>query len=277
MLVWLRGSLSSHRPEGSRRPGHEARRVLATFHKVALVTGATSGIGKAAALAFGAAGARVVFSGRREQQGEETAALIRQSGAERLFVRSDVSNEEEIKALVQKTVETYGRLDWAFNNAGVESPAKPLHEQSVEDFDKLMAINVRGLFLCTKYEIQQMLTQGSGAIVNNSSIGGLTTFAGLSPYHASKFAVMGLTRSAAHDYAKQGIRINAVNPGIIATDMIERMSASADGTASDLTSAIPMSRMGQPEEIAQTVIFLCSDAAGYITGQSLVVDGGFLA
>ena len=139
-----------------------------------------------------------------------------------------------------------------------------------------MAINVRGLFLCMKYEIQQMLNQGSGVIINNSSMGGLTTFPGLSPYHASKFAVMGLTRSAALDYAKQGIRINAVNPGIIATDMIDRMVTNTGGTASDLASTIPMSRMGQPEEIAETVVFLCSAAASYITGQSLVVDGGFL-
>lgn len=246
-------------------------------NKVALVTGATSGIGKATALAFGKAGAKVVFSGRRDREGEDTANLIRDSGAECLFVRSDVSSEEDIKVLVQKTVETYGRLDCAFNNAGIDPPLKPLHEQSVEDFDKLMAINVRGLFLCMKYEIQQMLSQGSGVIVNTSSIGGLTTLPSLSPYHASKFAVMGLTRSAAQDYAKQGIRINAVNPGIIATDMIERHITNTNSTASDLVSTVPMNRMGQPQEIAETVIFLCSDAASYITGQSLVVDGGVLA
>lgn len=246
-------------------------------NKVALVTGATSGIGKATALAFGKAGAKVVFSGRRDREGEDTANLIRDSGAECLFVRSDVSSEEDIKVLVQKTVETYGRLDCAFNNAGIDSPLKPLHEQSVEDFDKIMAINVRGLFLCMKYEIQQMLSQGSGVIVNTSSIGGLITFPGFSPYHASKFAVMGLTRSAAQDYAKQGIRINAVNPGVIATDMINRLTTNTDSTASDLVSTVPMNRMGQPQEIAETVIFLCSDAARYITGQSLVVDGGVLA
>lgn len=245
-------------------------------NKVALVTGATSGIGKATALALGVAGAKVVFSGRRDQEGEETAALIHKSGAECLFVRSDVSSEADVKALVQKTVETYGRLDCAFNNAGIESPSMPLHQQSVEDFDKLMAINVRGLFLCMKYEIQQMLNQGSGVIVNNSSVGGLSTFPGISPYNASKFAVMGLTRSAALDYAKQGIRINAVNPGIIATAMIDRFTNTGT-TASELTSTVPMGRMGQPEEIAETVVFLCSDAASYITGQSLVVDGGFLA
>ena len=243
-------------------------------NKVALVTGATSGIGKAAALALGIAGAKVVFSGRRDQEGEATAALIRDAGAECLFVRSDVSSEEDVKALIQKTIEAYGRLDCAFNNAGIDPPSKPLHEQSIEDFDKLMAINVRGLFLCMKYEIQQMLSQGSGAIVNNSSIGGLIGFPGVSPYIASKHAVMGLTRSAALDYAKQGIRINAVNPGFIATDMIDRLVDQVGGTANDLASTVPMGRMGQAEEIAQAIVFLCSDAASYITGQPLIVDGG---
>lgn len=252
-------------------------------NKVALVTGGTSGIGRATASlfqrsfanAFGAAGAKVVFSGRREAEGEETAALIRDTGAECLFVRSDVSSEADINALVQKTIEIYGQLDCAFNNVGIEPPSKPLHEQSIEDFDKLMAINVRGLFLCMKYEIQQMLPQGSGVIVNNSSMGGLIAFPGISPYIASKHAVMGLTRSAALDYAKRGIRINAVNPGIIATEMIDRMVDQGGGTADGLASAVPMGRTGQAEEIAQAVLFLCSDAASYITGQPLVIDGGF--
>ena len=243
-------------------------------NKVALVTGGTSGIGKATALTFGKAGAKVVFSGRREKEGEDTANLIRQSGAECLFVRSDVSSEAEVKALIQKTVEYYGRLDCAFNNAGIDPPTKPLHEQSVEDFDKLMAINVRGLFLCMKYEIQQMLTQGVGVVVNNSSMGGLIAFPGMSPYIASKHAVMGLTRSAALDYAKQGIRINAVNPGIIATDMMDRL---ADGNPEQMASIVPMGRLGQAEEIAATVVFLCSDAASYITGQPIVIDGGYTA
>ena len=244
--------------------------------RVALVTGGTSGIGKATAIAFGAAGAKVVFSGRREPEGEETANLIRQSGAECLFVRSDVSSEADIQALIQKTVETYGRLDCAFNNAGIESPTKPLHEQSLEQFDKLMAINVRGLFLCMKYEIQQMLIQGTGVIINNSSMGGLIAFAGVSPYIASKHAVMGLTRSAALDYAKQGIRINAVNPGLIATEMMNRLS-SEGVTPEQFASIVPMGRMGQSEEIASTVVFLCSDAASYITGQPIVIDGGYTA
>jgi NAD(P)-dependent dehydrogenase (short-subunit alcohol dehydrogenase family) len=244
--------------------------------KVALVTGGTSGIGKATAIAFAAAGAKVVFSGRREAEGEDTANLIRQSGAECLFIRSDVSSQADVQSLIQKTVATYGRLDIAFNNAGIEPPMKPLHEQPLEDFDNLMAINMRGLFLCMKSEIQQMLTQGAGVIINNSSVTGLVGFAGASPYIASKHAVMGLTRAAALDYAKQGIRINAVNPGFIVTEIMNR-ALNIGLTLEQFASIVPMGRLGQPEEIAATVVFLCSDAASYITGQSLVVDGGYIA
>jgi NAD(P)-dependent dehydrogenase (short-subunit alcohol dehydrogenase family) len=244
-------------------------------NKVALVTGGTSGIGRATAIAFGKAGAKVVFSGRREVEGEETAAMIRDAGGECLFVRSDVSSEVEVQALVEKAIATYGRLDCAFNNAGIAPPLKPLHEQTIEDFDKLMSINVRGLFLCMKYEIQQMLNQGSGVIVNNSSIGGLIAYPGVSPYIGSKHAVMGLTKSAALEYAKQGIRINAINPGFIATEMMARAFDQMDGTPDNLTSMIPMDRLGQAAEIAQAVVFLCSDAASYITGQPLTIDGGF--
>ena len=246
-------------------------------NKIALITGATSGIGKATAKAFGVAGAKVVFSGRREPEGKATEAQLRDAGVDCLFVRSDVSNEAEIKALVQTTVEKFGKLDCAFNNAGIEARSKPLHEQSIDDFDELMAVNVRGLFLCMKYEIRQMLNQGSGVIVNNSSIGGLIAFPGISIYIASKHAVMGLTRAAALDYAKQGIRINAINPGLIATDMMDRLVDGVGRTADDLASTVLIGRMVQAEEIAQTVVFLCSDAASYITGQPLVVDGGFTA
>ncbi|WP_193199849.1 SDR family oxidoreductase [Nostoc sp. MG11] len=246
-------------------------------NKVALVTGGTSGIGRATAIAMGTAGAKVVFSGRRDAEGEETAALICETGAECLFVRSDVSREADVQVLVEETIATYGKLDCAFNNAGIESPGKPLHEQPIEEFDKLISINVRGLFLCMKYEIQQMLNQGSGVIVNNSSMGGLIGFPGVSPYIASKHAVMGLTRSAALDYAKQGIRINAINPGLIATEMMERLADGTGNTADSYASMVPMGRMGQAAEMAQVVVFLCSDAASYITGQPLVIDGGFTA
>ncbi|MBD2309972.1 SDR family oxidoreductase [Chroococcidiopsis sp. FACHB-1243] len=242
-------------------------------NKVALVTGGTSGIGRATAIAMGAAGAKVVFSGRRDAEGEQTAKMIRETGAECLYVHSDVTNEAEVQALVEKTIATYGRLDCGFNNAGIESPFKLLHEQSIEHFDTIMSINVRGLFLCMKYEIQQMLKQGAGAIVNTSSTTGLIGYPGTAPYTASKHAVMGLTRSAALDYAKQGIRINAVNPGAIATEMIDRLGFTAD----DVAPIVPMGRIGQVAEIAQAVVFLCSDAASYITGQSFVVDGGYTA
>jgi NAD(P)-dependent dehydrogenase (short-subunit alcohol dehydrogenase family) len=255
----------------------QKEKTMKLENKVALITGATSGIGKATAKAFGVAGAKVVFSGRREPEGRATEAQLRNAGIDCLFVRSDVSNEAEIKALVQTTVEKFGKLDCAFNNASIEALPKPLHEQSIKDFDKLMAINTRGLFLCMKYEIQQMLVQGAGAIVNTSSLAGLIAFPGASPYVASKHAVVGLTRAAALDYAKQGIRINAVNPGAIATEMLDRSFDRMGITADDYVSMVPMGRIGQAEEIAQTVVFLCSDAASYITGQPLAIDGGFTA
>jgi NAD(P)-dependent dehydrogenase (short-subunit alcohol dehydrogenase family) len=252
--------------------------------KVSLVTRGTAGIGQATALAklneviaFGAAGAKVVFSGRHDAEGEKTAKLIRETGAECLYVHSDALNEEEIKALVQKTVVTYERLDCAFNNVGNEGLLKPLHEQSIEEFDKLMEINVRGLFLRMGYEIQQMLSQKSGVIVNNSSLAGLFGLPGGSPYSASKHAVMGLTRSAALDYAKQGIRINAVNPGNIATEALNRVFEKLGVTADAVTAMVPMGRISQAEKVAQVVVFLCSDAASYITEQSLVIDGGYTA
>jgi NAD(P)-dependent dehydrogenase (short-subunit alcohol dehydrogenase family) len=251
--------------------------------KVALVTGGTSGIGRATAIAFAAAGAKVVFSGRREAERETTSAMIRELGAECLFVRSDVSSETEVKALIEKTVATYGRLDFAFNNAGFGTVPKPLHEQSVADFDSMMAMTLRGVFLCMKYEIQQMLTQGAGVIINNSSLSGLIAASpGTGPYTASKHGVMGLTRSAALDYAKQGIRINAVNPGyirgteIVKPQSLQEMGITLEQFESMVSSSVPMGRMGQPEEIAATVVFLCSDAASYITGQHFAIDGGLI-
>ncbi|MEH2338272.1 SDR family oxidoreductase [Nostoc sp.] len=248
--------------------------------KVAIVTGGSSGIGKATAIAFGKAGAKVVVAARRDSEGEETVNLIKQAGSEALFVKTDVAQVSEVEALVSKTVETYGRLDFAFNNAGILGGNAALHEQSLEQFDQLIAVNVRGLFLCMKYEIVQMLRTGGGVIVNNSSMGGLIAFPRLGPYHASKHAVMGLTKSAALDYAKLGIRINAVNPGIIDTDMMSRViekMGDAETASQQFTTMVPMGRMGKPEEIASTVLFLCSEAASYITGQSLVVDGGYIA
>ena len=247
--------------------------------KVAVVTGGSSGIGRATAIAFGKAGAKVVVAARREAEGAETVRLIQQTGSEAVFVKTDVSQAAEIEALVDKTVKTYGRLDFAFNNAGIESLPLPLHEQPLEQFDRLMDINVRGLFLSMKYEIIQMLRQGGGVIVNNSSVGGIIGFPGVASYIASKHAVMGITKAAALDYAKLGIRINAVNPGFISTDMMARFAdgtGDAETTNYQIAAMVPMGRMGKPEEIAATVLFLCSDAASYMTGHSLVVDGGFV-
>jgi NAD(P)-dependent dehydrogenase (short-subunit alcohol dehydrogenase family) len=248
--------------------------------KVALVTGGTAGIGRATAIAFGAVGAKVVFSGRREAERETTSAMIHELGAECLFVRSDVSSETDVKALIDKTVATYGRLDFALNNAGFGTAPKPLHEQSVEDFDSIMAPNLRGVFLCMKYEIQQMLTQGAGVIINTCSSAGSIGVPGAGSYTASKHGVMGLTRSAALDYAKQGIRINAVNPGyvrdteIVTPEILQEMGITLEQFESMASSSVPMGRMAQPEEIAATVVFLCSDAASYITGQPFAIDGG---
>ncbi|MBW4693808.1 MAG: SDR family oxidoreductase [Lyngbya sp. HA4199-MV5] len=251
--------------------------------KVALVTGGTAGIGQATAIAFAAAGAKVVFSGRREADRETTSAMIRELGTECLYVRSEVSSETEVKALIEKTVATYGRLDFAFNNAGFGTVPKPLHEQSIEDFDSMMATTLRGVFLCMKYEIQQMLTQGAGVIINNSSLSGLIAASpGTGPYTASKHGVMGLTRSAALDYAKQGIRINAINPGyirgteIVKPQSLQEMGITLEQFESMVSSSVPMGRMGQPEEIAAMVVFLCSNAASYITGQPFAIDGGLI-
>ena len=249
-------------------------------NKVALVTGRTSGIGRATAIAMGAAGAKVVFSDIRDVEAEETAALIRETGAECLFMRSDVSSEADVQALVQKAIATYGKLDCAFNNAGIDRAVKPLHSQSVEDFDKIVSVNARGVFLCMKYEIQQMLTQGAGVIINNSSVAGSIGIPGMGPYTGSKHAVMGLTRSAALDYAKQGIRINAVSPGyirgteIVTPKSLQEIGMTLEQFDSMVSSSVPMGHRGQPEEIAATVVFLCSDAASYITGQPLAIDGG---
>lgn len=248
--------------------------------KVAIVTGGSSGIGQATAIAFGKAGAKVIVAARRESEGEETVNQIKLAGSEAMFVKTDVAQESDIEALMSKTVETYGRLDYAFNNAGIDGEMAPLHEQSIEKFDQLMSINLRGLFLSMKYEIIQMLRQGDGVIVNNSSMGGLISFPGTGPYSASKHAVMGLTKASALDYAQSGIRINAINPGIIDTDMITRFierRGEAETGSQQLVKMVPMGRMGKSEEIASTVLFLCSEAASYITGQSLVIDGGYTA
>jgi NAD(P)-dependent dehydrogenase (short-subunit alcohol dehydrogenase family) len=247
--------------------------------KVALVTGGGSGIGRASAVALANAGAKVVVSGRRENEGYETIALIKKTGGQGLFIKADVSKEADVEMLVAETVSSYGRLDAAFNNAGIEGEVgKQTHEQSVANYRAVMDTNVLGVLLAMKHEIGAMLKTGGGAIVNNASVGGLIGFPGVSVYVASKHAVLGLTKTAALEYAKQGIRVNAVSPGGIETPMLNRFTG-GPGTDffNQLAGMHPIGRLGLPEEIAEAVLWLCSDKASFVTGLSLTADGGWTA
>jgi NAD(P)-dependent dehydrogenase (short-subunit alcohol dehydrogenase family) len=245
-------------------------------NKVALVTGGTTGIGRDTAVLFAKAGAKVVVSGRRETEGEETSNLIRAAGGDGLFVKSDVSKSSDVQSLVQKTVEKFGRLDIAFNNAGIEGKWVPLIEQSLEDWDAVIDINLKGTWLCLRYEIQQMLKQGGGGtIVNMSSVAGLMGAAGAGVYCASKHGVIGLTRTAALEYAAHGIRVNAVCPAVIETAMSDR--AFADPEANKRVLALhPIGRFGKPIEVAEAVLWLSSSKSSFMTGHYIVLDGGML-
>jgi NAD(P)-dependent dehydrogenase (short-subunit alcohol dehydrogenase family) len=245
--------------------------------KVALVTGGTSGIGRDTAILFAKARAKVVVAGRRESEGQETVELVRAAGGEGLFVRADVSKASEVEALIKNTVERFGRLDVAFNNAGIEGVWVPIVRQSEADWDRTIEINLKGVWLCLKYEIRQMLKQGDGgAIVNMSSITGLIGTAGAATYSASKHGVIGLTKSAALETARSGIRINAVCPAVIETPMGDRLFGSP-AAHKYVLGCHPIGRFGRPMEIAEAVVWMCSDRASFMTGQSLVLDGGFLA
>jgi NAD(P)-dependent dehydrogenase (short-subunit alcohol dehydrogenase family) len=245
--------------------------------KVGLVTGGTSGIGRETAVLFAKSGAKVVVAGRREKEGQETVELIRAAGSDGLFVKCDVSKASEVDALVQQTAERFGRLDVAFNNAGVEGAWSPIIKQSEEDWDQTIAINLKGVWLCLKYEIRQMLKQGGGgAIVNMASTTGLVGAVGAAAYSASKHGVLGLTQTAALENAKSGIRINAVCPGFIETPMADRIFR-VPGLHKYVLSCHPIGRLGKPAEIAESVVWMCSDQASFMTGQSLVLDGGLLA
>jgi len=245
--------------------------------KAVLVTGGAGGIGRAAALAFAQAGARVAVSDVNTAGGEETAGLITQAGGEAIFVKADVSREAEVEALIAKTVAAFGRLDCAFNNAGIEEESKPLADCDEALFDRIMAVNVKGAWLCMKHEIRQMLKQGGGAIVNTASVAGLVG-APLQPaYAASKHAVVGMTKTAAAEYGKAGIRINSVCPGVIRTPMLERALEREPRREKGIVKIHPIGRIGEPGEIAGAVLWLCSDAASFVTGHQLAVDGGLTA
>jgi len=244
-------------------------------NKVAIVTGGSFGIGRTTAVAFAKRGANVVVVDCIEDN--ETLNLIRASGGKTIFVKCDVSKEKEVKMMVEKTIKTFGRLDYAFNNAGIEEVSAKTHECTEEVWDRTIGVNLKGIWLCMKYEIQQMLKGGKGAIVNTASIAGLVGFPGLPAYTASKHGIIGLTKTAALEYAKLGIRVNAICPGVIKTAMVDRFTGKKKEVEKQFENMEPIGRMGQPEEVAEAAIWLCSDAASFVTGHAMAVDGGWIA
>lgn len=244
---------------------------------VTLVTGALTGIGRATALAFAREGHRLVVSGRREEAGQALAAEIRALGTQAEFIRADVRHEADVRALVEGTLQRFGRLDIAVNNAGIEGATGPLTEQSVDNYEAIFATNVLGTLLSIKHEMRAMLAQGAGAIVNLSSVAGQVGMAGAAIYVASKHAVEGLTRSAALEGAAGGVRVNAVAPGPVATGMLDRFVGGSEEAKAGLLAGVPARRAASPDEVAQTIVFLASDKARYLTGQSVGVDGGYTA
>ncbi len=244
-------------------------------NKVAIVTGGSFGIGRATAIAFAKRGAKVVIADYIEDN--ETLNLIKSAGGEAIFIKCDVSVDSEVKTMVEKTIKTYGKLDFAFNNAGIEGVPAPTHECTEEAWDRTIDINMKGVWLCMKYEIQQMLKQGKGAIVNTSSVAGLVGFQNSPAYVASKHGVIGLTKTAALEYAKLGIRVNVICPGVIKTPMIDRFTGNKKEIEKQFESMEPVGRMGLPEEVAEAAIWLCSDASSFVTGDAMAVDGGWVA
>ena len=245
--------------------------------KVVIITGASSGIGRASAFAFARRNAKVIIADVNVASGQHTVEQIKAQGGEASFVKTDVSKRADVEGLVKQTVEIYGRLDAAFNNAGIEGELAPTAECTDENWDRTLAINLKGLWLCMKYELIEMLKNKNGAIVNCSSVAGLVGFRNLPAYCASKGGIVQLTRTAALEYADSGIRINAVCPGVIKTSMIDRVTDNDPTVEEEFVALEPVARMGKPEEVAEAAVWLCSDQASFVTGHPMVVDGGFTA
>ena len=245
--------------------------------KVSLVTGAGAGIGRASALAFAREGAKVVVSDVNDKGGLETVRMIESKGGAAFFVHADVAKAGDVEKLVGGTVKKYGRLDCAFNNAGIEGALAPTNECTDENWDRIIATNLKGVWLCMRYEINQMLNQGGGVIVNTASVAGLVGFAGLPAYTASKHGIVGLTKTAALELAAKNVRVNAICPGVIRTEMIDRLTHRDPAEEKAFTSLEPVGRMGTPEEIGEAAVWLCSPAASFVTGLALAVDGGYVA
>ena len=242
--------------------------------QVALVTGASTGMGLATALAFAEAGAAVVLADVREDAVVQAARKLNEAGHKALAVACDVSDDAQVAAMVERTVSEYGRIDAAFNNAGTMAHVAPTAESTRDEWERVIGINLRGVWSCMKHELQYMARQGSGVIVNNASVGALTGNPGIGAYIASKHGVVGLTRTAALEYVKQGIRVNAVNPGLIDTQIARDVVAGDEQAYAEMMKHIPIGRAGKPEEIAAAVLWLCSSAASYVVGQAVTIDGG---